>query len=147
MSGLNKVMIIGRLGKDPEIRYTQAGTAICNFSVATSEQWIDKATGQKQEKTEWHNCVSFGKQAETLEKYLKKGLMVYIEGKLTTDQYDKDGQTHYSTKIKIDGFQFLGGKSDDTRQEQQHRTEYKESTSPDQPHGKPYMMPDDDIPF
>jgi len=134
MSGLNKVLLIGRLGKDPETRYTQAGTAVCNFSLATSEQWIDKSTGQKQEKTEWHNCVSFGKQAETLEKYLSKGSQVYIEGKLTTDQYEKDGQTHYSTKIKVVEFQFMGGK--DQKQEQ-----HTKQTS------SPVTMPDDDIPF
>ena len=122
MASLNKVMIIGRLGKDPEIRYSKSGSAVCNFSIATSEQWTDKTTGEKQEKTDWHSCVSFGKQAETLEKYLTKGSQVYIEGKLTTDTYEKDGQTHYSTKIKVDGFQFLGGKSDDhPKSERQQR--------------------------
>lgn len=138
MAGLNKVMIIGRLGRDPEIRHTQHGTAITSFSVATSEKWKDKNSGQEQEKTEWHNLVSFGKQAEILEKYLKKGSQVYIEGSLQTDKYEKDGQTHYSTKIKISGFQFLDGKSDQphdnqdrqqTRQPDQNRQEPEDSDS------------------
>ncbi|MFH2093411.1 MAG: single-stranded DNA-binding protein [Pseudomonadota bacterium] len=112
MAGLNKVMLIGRLGRDPEIRYSQQGTAVTNFSIATSENWTDKATGQKQEKTEWHNIVSFGKQAEILEKYLSKGSQIYVEGKLQTSTYEKEGQTHYMTKIVVDDFQFLGGKQD-----------------------------------
>ncbi|MFH2059925.1 MAG: single-stranded DNA-binding protein [Pseudomonadota bacterium] len=112
MAGLNKVMLIGRLGKDPEIRYSQQGTAVVNFSIATSEQWTDKNTGARQEKTEWHNIVVFGKQAETCEKYLSKGRQVYIEGKLQTSTYEKEGQTHYSTKVVVDNFQFLGDKQD-----------------------------------
>ena len=140
MASLNRVMIIGRLGRGPEIRYSQSGTAVCNFSIATSEQWIDKATGQKHEKTEWHSLVSFGKQAETMEKYLTKGSQVYIEGKLTTDTYEKEGQTHYSTKIKVDGFQFLGGDPATKAQTKQERPAKQEPRKPD-------PMPDDDIPF
>ena len=109
MAGLNKVMLIGRLGRDPEMKYTQQGTAICNMTIATSESWTDKSTGEKQEKTEWHRCVSFGKQAEVLGKYLVKGSQVYIEGKLQTRQYEKDGQTHYATEIVVQDFTFLGG--------------------------------------
>ena len=117
MAGLNKVMLIGRLGKDPEISYIQSGAAVCKFPVATSEKWNDKATGQQKEKTEWHNIVAWGKQAETLEKYLSKGSQVYIEGSLQTRNYDKDGQTHYTTEIKVYGFQFLDGKKEqDTKQ-------------------------------
>jgi len=112
MAGLNKVMLIGRLGRDPEIRYTQQGLAVVNFSIATSESWTDKNTGDKQEKTEWHNIVAFGKPAETLEKYLSKGSQVYIEGRLQTSTYEKDGQTHYNTKIVVSNFQFLGGRQD-----------------------------------
>ena len=109
MAGLNKVMLIGRLGRDPEMKYTQQGTAICNMAIATSENWTDKSTGERQEKTEWHRCVSFGKQAEVLGKYLVKGSQVYVEGKLQTRQYDKDGQTHYATDIVVQDFTFLGG--------------------------------------
>jgi len=109
MAGLNRVMLIARLGRDPEMKYTQQGTAICNMAIATSESWTDKSTGEKQEKTEWHRCVSFGKQAEVLGKYLVKGSQVYIEGKLQTRQYDKEGQAHYATEIVVQDFTFLGG--------------------------------------
>ena len=109
MAGVNRATIIGNLGKDPEVRYSNQGTAICNMTIATSESWTDKSTGEKQEKTEWHRCVSFGKQAEVLGKYLVKGSQVYIEGKLQTRQYEKDGQTHYATEIVVQDFTFLGG--------------------------------------
>ncbi len=112
MAGLNKVMLIGRLGRDPEIRYSQQGTAVVNFSIATSEQWTDKNTGDRQEKTEWHRIVVFGKQAEICEKYLSKGSQIYVEGRLQTRNYEKDGQTHYMTEIVVNNFQFLGGKQD-----------------------------------
>jgi single-strand DNA-binding protein len=112
MAGLNKVMIIGNLGRDPEIRYSQQGTAVVNFSVATSDTWIDKNTGQRQERTEWHRIVVFGKQAENCEKYLSKGRQVYVEGKLRTSSYEKDGQTHYATDIIADTVHFLGSKQD-----------------------------------
>ncbi len=105
-------MLIGRLGRDPEIRYTQQGLAVVNFSIATSEQWTDKNTGQKQEKTEWHRIVVFGKQAETCEKYLSKGRQIYIEGRLQTSSWEKDGQTHYSTDVIANNFQFLGDRQD-----------------------------------
>lgn len=109
MAGLNRATIIGNLGKDPEVRYSNKGTAICNMTIATSECWTDKSTGEKQEKTEWHRCVSFGKQAEVLGKYLVKGSQVYVEGKLQTRQYEKDGQAHYATEIVVQDFTFLGG--------------------------------------
>lgn len=109
MSGLNKVTLIGNLGRDPEIRYSQQGLAVVNFSIATSEAWTDKATGDKQEKTEWHRIVSFGKQAEILEKYLTKGSKIYIEGRLQTRSWEKDGNTFYTTEIIVQSFLFLGG--------------------------------------
>ena len=110
MAGLNKVVLIGNLGRDPEIRYSQQGLAVVNFSIATSEQWTDKNTGDRQEKTEWHNIVVFGKQAETCQKYLSKGSQIFIEGRLQTSTYEKEGQTHYMTKIIGSNFQFLDGK-------------------------------------
>jgi single-strand DNA-binding protein len=113
MAGLNKVMLIGRLGRDPEIRYSQQGTAVVNFPLATGEQWTDKNTGERQEKTEWHRIVVFGKQAEVCEKYLSKGREVFIEGRLQTRTYEKEGQTHYNTEIVVSNFQFIGPKSDD----------------------------------
>lgn len=112
MAGLNKVMLIGNLGRDPEIQYTQQGVAVVNFTLATNEQWTDKNTGEKQERTEWHRIVAFRKPAEILEKYLSKGSQVYIEGKLQTQSYEKEGQTHYTTKIVVNDFVFLGGRSD-----------------------------------
>jgi single-strand DNA-binding protein len=106
---LNRVMLIGHLGQDPELRNTQSGTAVCNFSIATTEKWKDKQ-GEKQEKTEWHRCVAWGKPAEVLAKYLTKGSQVYIEGSLETKQWeDKDGNKRYTTEIKVREFTFLGG--------------------------------------
>lgn len=106
MNSLNKVQVIGGLGKDPETRYTNDSKPICNLSLATSETWKDK-TGQKQEKTEWHRVVVFGKIAETVEKYLKKGSRVYFEGKLQTRKWkDSSGQDRYSTEIVVD----MGGR-------------------------------------
>jgi single-strand DNA-binding protein len=113
MAGLNKVMLIGRLGRDPEIRYSQQGTAVVNFPLATGEQWTDKNTGERQEKTEWHRIVVFGKQAEVCEKYLSKGREVFVEGRLQTRTYEKEGQTHYITETVVTNFQFIGPKSDD----------------------------------
>ncbi len=98
MAGLNKVMLIGNLGRDPEIRYSQQGMAVVNFSIATSEQWTDKNTGEKQEKTEWHRVVAFGKPAEILEKYLSKGNQVYIEGRLQTRNYEKTARLTISRR-------------------------------------------------
>ena len=112
MGGLNKVMIIGRLGKDPEMRYTADGVAIANFSIATSEDWKDKNTGEKREKTEWHRIVAFRRLAEVCGEYLTKGKQVYIEGKLQTRAWEKDGVKRYTTEILADKMQFLDTKSD-----------------------------------
>ena len=112
MAGVNKAIIVGRLGRDPEIRYSQQGTAVVNFSIATSEEWYDKASGEKKERTQWHRIVVFGKIAESCGKYLAKGRQVYVEGRLQTSSYEKDGQTHYSTDIVANTVQFLGGKQD-----------------------------------
>jgi single-strand DNA-binding protein len=96
--GLNKVMLIGHLGKDPELKYTEKGTAYCNFSIATDESYKDE-NGNKVERTEWHNIVTWRKLAEICQQYLKKGSKIYCEGKLQTDSYEKDGIKRYSTKI------------------------------------------------
>src|SRR3954467_7268212 len=106
---VNKVILVGRLGQNPEVRYTPSGAAVANFSIATSESWMDKS-GQKQEKTEWHRIVVWGKIAETCGQYLTKGRQVYIEGRLQTRQWqDKDGQTKYTTEVQAQTVQFLGG--------------------------------------
>ena len=109
MASVNKVILLGNLGRDPETRYTTGGDAVCNLNIATSEQWKDKS-GEKQEKTEWHRVVLFGRQAEIAGEYLKKGRSVYIEGRLQTRKYtDKEGVEKYSTEIVGDRMQLIGG--------------------------------------
>ncbi len=111
MSGINKVILIGRLGGDPELKYTPGGTAVANFSLATSETWTDKQ-GQKQEKTEWHRVVVWGKLAELCNQYLAKGRQAYLEGSLQTRSWeDNDGKKKYTTEIVAKTIQFLGGNS------------------------------------
>ena len=108
--GINKVILVGNLGADPEVRYTGGGTAIASLRIATSEQWTDKQSGQKQERTEWHRVKLFGRLAEIAGEYLKKGRQVYVEGSLRTDKYtDKDGIERYSTDIIANDLQMLGG--------------------------------------
>jgi single-strand DNA-binding protein len=110
--GINKVILVGNLGADPEVRYTGSGTAIASLSIATSEQWTDKQSGQKQERTEWHRVKLFGRLAEIAGEYLKKGRQVYVEGSLRTDKYTgKDGVERYSTDIIASDLQMLGGNS------------------------------------
>lgn len=105
MAGINKVIIVGNLGNDVEIRYTQSGQAVATLSVATSESWTDKNSGQKQEQTEWHRVAVFGKLAEIANQYLHKGSKVYVEGKLKTRKWqDKQGNDRYTTEIVISGF-------------------------------------------
>ena len=109
---VNKAIIVGRLGKDPEIKYLESGSAIANFSVATDRKWKNKQ-GEKQEETEWHRCVSFGRTAEVCGEYLHKGSLVYIEGRLQTrDWEDKDGNKRYTTQVNVRQFQFLDKKGD-----------------------------------
>ncbi len=111
--GINKAIIVGNLGNDPETRFLPNGTAVCTISVATSESWTDKNTGQPQERTEWHRIEAFGKLAEIMGQYLRKGSQVYIEGSIRTDKWqDQNGQDRYSTKIRADQMQMLGGRQD-----------------------------------
>ena len=108
--GVNKAIIIGGCGRDPELRHTAGGVAVVNLSVATTESWRDKQTGEKKESTEWHNITMFGKLAEIAGEYLKKGRTVYIEGRLQTRKWqDKDGQDRYTTEIVASDMQMLGG--------------------------------------
>ena len=112
MASVNKVILLGNLGRDPETRYTTGGDAVTNLRIATTDTWKDKA-GEKQEKTEWHTVVLFGRQAEIAGEYLKKGRPVYIEGRLQTRKYtDKDGVEKYSTEIVGDRMQLIGGAKD-----------------------------------
>lgn len=109
MGSVNKVILVGNLGADPELKYTPTNRAVCNLSVATNEVWKDKG-GQKQEKTEWHRVTVWGEQAENCSKFLTKGRMVYVEGKLQTRSWDdKDGKKRYSTEVVADRVVFLGG--------------------------------------
>ena len=108
--GINKVILVGNLGNDPETRYTASGSAVTTISVATSEQWTDKQTGQKQERTEWHRVKFFGRLAEIAGEYLRKGRQVYVEGSLRTDKYtDKQGVERYTTDVIANEMQMLGG--------------------------------------
>ena len=112
MAGVNKVTILGRLGKDPELKYTPSGVAVCTFSVATSESWTDK-DGKKQEKTQWHNIVVWQKLAEIANQYLAKGSQVYLEGKIETRSYEaKDGDKRYITEIIANNIQFIGSRAE-----------------------------------
>ena len=109
MASLNKVILIGNLGKDPETRYAPSGDAICNLTLATTETWKDKATGERKEATEWHRVVMFGKVAEIAAQYLKKGSQVYLEGRLQTRKWqDQSGQDRYTTEIRGDEMKMLG---------------------------------------
>ncbi|MFT7227469.1 MAG: single-strand DNA-binding protein [Methylophilaceae bacterium] len=111
MASVNKVILVGNLGRDPEVRYMPNGEAVCNFSIATTENWKDKS-GIKQEKTEWHNIVMYRRLAEIAGEYLRKGRPVYIEGRLQTRKWEKDSVTRYSTEIIGDQMQMLGSKND-----------------------------------
>jgi single-strand DNA-binding protein len=118
--GINKVILVGTCGQDPEVRYLPNGNAVTNLSLATSEQWTDKQTGQKVEKVEWHRVSLFGKVAEIAGEYLRKGSQVYIEGKLQTREWEKDGIKRYTTEIIVDmqgTMQLLGGRPQDGNQQ------------------------------
>ncbi len=151
--GVNKVILIGNLGKDPEVRYTPNGLAVTNITVATSESWKDKQTGENQERTEWHRIVLYGRLAEIAGEYLRKGSKVYIEGRLQTRKWqDKNtGQDRYTTEIIADSLQMLDSKGANNHS----AGEPVSSTTPaiEKPAAEPLPVPegmsqfDDDIPF
>ena len=127
--GVNKVILVGTCGQDPEVRYLPNGNAVTNLSLATSEQWTDKQTGQKVEKTEWHRVSMFGKVAEIAGEYLRKGSQVYIEGKLQTREWEKDGIKRYTTEIVVDmqgTMQLLGGRPQGDQQNQGGGNNYQQ---------------------
>ena len=136
--GINKVIIIGNLGADPETRYVPSGAAVCNFNVAVSESWKDKSTGEIKERTEWVSVEVWGNTAEACAKYLSKGKQCYVEGKLQTDSWDDktSGEKKYRTKVRADNVQFLGSAGDGAGQPQGNKP----------PPPKPEDF-DDDIPF
>jgi len=145
MASVNKVILVGNIGRDPEIRYSASGDAICNLSIATTDNWKDKATGERKENTEWHRVSFFGKTAEVCGQYLKKGSQIYVEGSLRTRKWtDKDGVEKYTTEIRGDAMQMLGG-----RNASGSDNEPKDSSPPPE-RNKPKPSFDDlgdDIPF
>lgn len=149
MQGVNKWTVIGNLGEDPEIRYSNNGKAIANFSVACNRKWTNKDTGEQKENTEWVRVVAFGRLAEICGEYLKKGAPVYVDGRAQTDQYEKEGQTHYSTKLVANEMRMLGGdrqQSGGGQQRQQGQT--GQAGQPKQQGQQPQNDAfEDDIPF
>lgn len=147
--GVNKVILVGTCGKDPETRYMPSGGAVTSISVATNESWKDKQTGEKQERTEWHNITFFSRLAEIAGEYLKKGSQVYIEGSLRTEKWqDKQGQDRYTTKIIASEMQMLGSRSGgggDTSWNQQSNNAPSQQSSPAS--APPADDFDDDVPF
>jgi single-strand DNA-binding protein len=125
---VNKVILVGHLGKDPEVKYMANETAVCNFSIATNRSYKDKA-GERVEQTEWHNITFFGKQAEVIKEYLKKGNQIYIEGPIQTTQSEKDGQTRYFTNIIGEQFSFIGGKNDSSNTSSSSNEEFNQEPS------------------
>jgi len=145
MGSVNKVILVGNLGRDAELRYTPGGAAVATLNLATTEVWNDKQ-GQRQEKTEWHRIVLWGKQAETLQEYLVKGKQVYIEGRLQTRQWDdKDGNKRYTTEIKADRVTLLGGGGGGGGRSAGMDRGGAQPAGPDDAPMEP--MTDDDIPF
>lgn len=111
MASVNKVILIGNLGRDPEVRYNPSGFSVANFSIATTHAWTDKQTGTRKEETEWHRLVAFGSVTEIIERYLKKGSQVYVEGRLKTRKWqDKAGKDQYTTEVVVESLQMLGNK-------------------------------------
>ena len=148
MAGVNKVIIIGNVGQDPETKYLPSGGAVTNLSIATSESWKDKQTGQPQERTEWHRVVFFNKLAEIVAQYMKKGSKIYIEGALRTRQWEQDGVKRYSTEIVASQMQMLDSKSGDQQQApQQQYQQQQPQQQPQQQAGGFDDGFDDDIPF
>ena len=157
MSSLNQAQLIGRLGKDPEVRYTGSGKAVANFSIATEEKWKNQS-GEPQIKTEWHRCVAWGKLAEIIQKYVKKGNLIFVQGRIETRSWEKDGVKRYSTEIVVGKMQMLGSKNDGAGRPEAPAREDSDFDAPggekvEQPQGGTLATPDDngftddDIPF
>ena len=151
-SGVNKAIIVGTLGRDPEIKYTASGSAVVNINVATNESWKDKNTGEMQERTEWHRIVMFGKLAEISAQYLKKGSQAYFEGKIQTRKWqDQSGQDRYTTEIVANEMQMLGGRPDasggTTNFQSRPQQSQKPAAQPSNEFDSPADDGFDDIPF
>ena len=143
-SGINKVIIVGNLGQDPEIKYTAGGAAVTTLSIATSDSWKDKDSGMDQERTEWHRVVLWRRLAEIAGEYLKKGSKVYIEGQLQTRKWEQEGQTRYTTEIIARDMQFLDSRGSSNTSSTQKSSEMDDQSASDVPDS---AIEDDDIPF
>ncbi len=149
MAGVNKVILLGRLGADPELRSSPSGVTSCNLSIATSINWTDKNSGDKKEKTEWHRVVFFGRPAEVIDQYMKKGQQLYVEGRLETSKYEKDGIERFSTNIIGESFNFISGGSaqmDDLNTNRFSPDAESQNNSPNKDNAKKDDF-EDDIPF
>lgn len=144
MKGINKVILVGLVGKDPEVRYSQAGTAIATFSLATKDQYKDKRTGEKIEKTSWHNCVAFGKNGELAGEYVRKGAKLYIDGSLDYQDYEKDGVKKTITKITVRNFVMLNSFEGNNTN---YTNENKNTNYNKQQHNNPIQADDDGLPW
>jgi single-strand DNA-binding protein len=161
MASLNKVILIGNLGRDPETRYMPSGDALCNLRIATTDTWKDKTSGERREATEWHSVVMFGRLAEIAAQYLRKGSQVYIEGRLQTRKWqDKEGQDRYTTEIRADEMKMLGGRASGGDAPMDRQDSGGRDAAAPSPQSRPASQPaskpaesggfgnfDDDIPF
>lgn len=154
--GINKVILVGNLGQDPEVKYAPSGAAVCNVSIATTDSWRDKTSGEKQDRTEWHRVVMFSRLAEIAGEYLRKGSQVYVEGRLQTRKWqDRDGNERYTTEIVASEMQMLGGRGtasmDDSPayggSQEPHYNNRSQASNASAPPPKDLDADDDDIPF
>ena len=147
MAGVNKVIILGNLGADPELRSSPSGITTCRLSIATSMNWTDKNSGEKKEKTEWHRIVFFGRSAEVLDQYVKKGQQLYVEGRLQTNKYEKDGIERYSTDIIGESFNFISGSGSGSSNNNQFSDDMNQDTNNNKQKESSADDFEDDIPF
>lgn len=148
MSSVNQVMLIGRLGQDPTVRYMPNGDAVASFTIATSEKWKDKASGEQREATEWTRINAFGKLAEIAGQYLKKGSLVFVQGKLVTRKYtDKTGAERQATEVKIDQMKMLGGKPEDAAPQRDEALQKRAAPANPSGGGGGFDDMDSDVPF
>jgi len=148
--GVNKVILVATVGKDPEVKYMPSGGAVVNLTAATNESWKDKQTGEKKERTEWHRLTFYNRLAEIVGEYVRKGSQIYVEGRLRTRDYEKEGQKHYVTEIMVDEMQMLGGRSGasmGTSSDRSMRDEAPTSRAPASEPAGASDFQDDDIPF
>ena len=150
MGSVNKVLLLGRLGQDIELRYTPNGDAVGNCTMATSETWKDKGTGERKEKTEWHRLVIWGRRAEGLKDYLLKGTQIYVEGRLQTRQWEaKDGGKRSTTEVRVDSIEFVGGGRGTAERQTDNNSSanQQEQSGSQRGSASPEELTDDDIPF